>query len=135
MTEIKDLQEKIAALKLRLTETTTKDLSLVTLIKNWTGASASCGLQEFLNSVDTTADLGKWDEKDKVRVATLKLVDRARSFYDTTPELHLKKISWTDFKNVFLERFKDSRTANFYSLNYTVPNRDKRRLLEILLIG
>jgi hypothetical protein len=113
MTEIEDLREEIAALKLRLTETTTKDLSLVTLIKNWTGTSASCGLQEFLNSVDTTADLGNWDEKDKVRVATLKLVDTARSFYDATPELHQKEISWTDFKNVFLERFKDSRTDQF----------------------
>ena len=80
MTEIENLREEIAALKLRLTETTTKDLSLVTLIKNWTGTSASCGLREFLNSVDTTADLGNWDEKDKVRVATLKLVDTARSF-------------------------------------------------------
>ena len=61
-----------------------------------------------------------------MRVATLKLVNRARSFYDATPELHRKNISWTDFKNVFLERFKDSRNAIFYSLNYTVPNRDKK---------
>jgi hypothetical protein len=113
MTEIENLREEIAALKLRLIETTTKDLSLVTLIKNRTGTSASCGLQQFLNSVDTTADLGSWDEKDKVRVTTLKLVDTACSFYDATPEVHQKDISWTDFKKVFLERFKDSRTDQF----------------------
>jgi hypothetical protein len=91
----------------------TKDLSLVTLVQNWTGTSASCGLQEFLNSEDITADLRNWDEKDKVTVATLKLVDTALSFYDATPELHKKDIKWTEFKKVFLERFKDSRTDQF----------------------
>jgi len=84
----------------------------VTLIKNWTGTSASCGLQEFLNSVDTTADLGNWDDKDKVRAANLKLVDAAGSIYDATPELH-QDIKWTDFKKLFLDRFKDSRIDQF----------------------
>jgi hypothetical protein len=99
-TELETLRQEIAALKARLTKTMTKDLSLVTLVQNWTGTSASCGLQEFLNSVHTTADLKNWDEKDKVMVATLKLVDTARSFYDATPELHKKDIKWTEFKKL-----------------------------------
>jgi hypothetical protein len=104
MTEVETLRREVAALKTRLTEATAKDLSLVNLVQNWTGTSASCGLQEFLNSVDTIADLGNWDE-DKVRVATLKFVDTARSFYDATPELHKKDIKWTEFKKLFAERF------------------------------
>ncbi len=113
MTDIETLRKELAELKLKLTETTTKDLSLVTLIKNWSGTSATGSLQEFLNSVDTTADLGSWSEKDKVRITTLKLVDRARSFYDATPELHSADITWNDFKKILLERFRDPRTDQF----------------------
>ena len=135
MTKIENLRKEIAALKLRLTETTTKDLSLVTLIKNWTGTSASCGIQEFLNSVDTTADLGNWDEKDKVRVATLKLVDTARSFYTATPQFHQKDISWTDFKKVFLERFKDSRTDQFLFSQLQSVSRERNTALMFHVSG
>jgi hypothetical protein len=90
MSEMDTFRREVAALKAQLTQTTQKDLSLVTLIPNWTGTSASCDLQKFLNSVDTAADLGNWDEKDKIRVATLKLVDTARDFHDATSELIVK---------------------------------------------
>jgi hypothetical protein len=90
-----------AMLKARLNTATAKDLSLFTVILNWTGTSTSCGLQEFCNSVDTTADLGDWTDANKLRVATLKVVDTARACYDATPELHCMDIMWTDFK-VFL---------------------------------
>jgi hypothetical protein len=69
MTELEILRQEIAAFKAKLTETTTKDLSLVTLVQNWTGMSASCGLQKFFNSVDTTVDLGNLDEKARLEDA------------------------------------------------------------------
>ena len=68
-------------------------------------------------------------------MATLKLVDTARSFYDATPELHQKDISRTDFKKVFLERFKESRTDQFLFSELHSAQQGQRRLLEILLIG
>jgi hypothetical protein len=117
MSEIETLKRELAALKAQLTETMPKDLSLVSLIPSWTGTSASCDLQKFLNSVDTTADLGNWNERDKIRVATLKLVDTARDFYDATTELHNKDVTWTAFKKCFQDRFRDARTDQFHFLN------------------
>jgi hypothetical protein len=77
MTKLDYLRQEIPMLKAKLSNTTAKDLSLVILIPNWAGTSTSHGLQEFFNSVDTTVDLGNWTDADKIRVATLKLVDTA----------------------------------------------------------
>jgi hypothetical protein len=117
MSELDKLKGEVAALRAQLTQSIPKDLSLVTLIPSWSGTSASCDLQKFLNSVDTTADLGNWDEKDKIRVATLKLVDTARDFYDATTELHVKDVTWNAFKKCFQDRFRDARTDQFHFLN------------------
>jgi hypothetical protein len=62
ITEREILRHEIAALKARLIETKTKDLSFVTLVQYWTGTSASCAFQNFFDSVDITADIRNWDE-------------------------------------------------------------------------
>jgi hypothetical protein len=77
-TEMDAQKKQIATLQARL-DTTAKDMSLVTLIQTWSGTAKSVPLQGFINSVETTADIGNWTEKDKIRVMTLKLTDVARS--------------------------------------------------------
>jgi hypothetical protein len=57
MSEWDLLRRELAALKAQMSQTVSKDMSLVTLVKTWTGKSVSCGLQEFFNSVDTTGML------------------------------------------------------------------------------
>jgi hypothetical protein len=114
-TEIDTLRKQIATLQARL-DTTAKDMSLVTLIQTWSGTAKSVPLQGFINSVETTADIGNWTDKDKIRVMTLKLTDVARSFYDATPALHDKEVTWKNFKTAFENRFRDNRSDQYHFL-------------------
>jgi hypothetical protein len=113
--EIELLKRQIATLQARL-DTTAKDMSLVSLIQTWSGTAKSVPLQGFINSVETTADIGNWTEKDKIWVMTLKLTDVARSFYDATPALHDKDVTWQNFKAAFEKRFRDNRSDQFHFL-------------------
>jgi hypothetical protein len=67
---------------------TTKDLSLISLVPKWAGTGRLCSLNEFFESVQSAASLGNWSDRDKVRIASLKLTETARLFFNTTPELH-----------------------------------------------
>jgi hypothetical protein len=67
--------------------------------------------------VDATVNLGNWDEKEKVRVVTLKLFDTARSFYDAKPELHKKDITWTYYKELFWSDLRTPEQSNFSSIS------------------
>jgi hypothetical protein len=109
------LKKQIATLQARL-DTTAKDMSLVSLIQTWSGTAKSVPLQGFINSVQTTADIGNWTEKDKIRVMTLKLTDTARSFFDATPALHDKDVTWKNFKAAFENRFRDNRSDQYHFL-------------------
>jgi hypothetical protein len=113
--EIEALKKQIATLQARL-DTTAKDMSLVSLIQTWSGTAKSVPLQGFINSVETTADIGNWTETDKIRVMTLKLTDVARSFFDATPALHDKDVTWQNFKAAFEKRFRDNRSDQFHFL-------------------
>ena len=65
-----------------------KDLSLVSLDPKWSGAETAVPLDEFFASIDGTAQIGRWEPSDCIRIAGLKLKDAAGSFYNGCPELH-----------------------------------------------
>jgi hypothetical protein len=46
-------------------------------------------LHEFIEAVETAADVGRWSNEDKVRIETQKLTDATKAFYNKTPELHI----------------------------------------------
>jgi hypothetical protein len=48
-----------------------------------------------------------------VRIAALKLTDTARAFFNASPELHGRKVTWAEFKAVLHHRFRDPRTDQF----------------------
>jgi hypothetical protein len=48
------------------------------------------------------AKVGNWSETDKIQVAVLKLSETAKLFYNTALELHDKEVTWSKFKEVFL---------------------------------
>jgi hypothetical protein len=85
-----DLQARFEELQARL-DTTTKDLSLLTLVPRWAGTEKSGSLHEFLSAVENMAEMGNWSDKDKVRIATMKLEDAARVFVETAPEISAEK--------------------------------------------
>ena len=49
-----------------------------------------------------------------MRIATLKLTDVARAFYNGTLELHDQRITWAAYKTAFQNRFRDVRTEQFH---------------------
>jgi hypothetical protein len=45
---------------------------------------------------------------------TLKLTDAARAFFDASPALHEKDVTWKEFKAAFVDRFKDTRSDQYH---------------------
>jgi hypothetical protein len=47
-------------------------------------------------------------------VATLKLADSARAFYNGSLELHEPNVTWANFKPAFQRSFRDVRTDQYH---------------------
>jgi hypothetical protein len=95
-------------------QTSTKDLSLVSLVPKWAGTTNSSPLHEFFESIESASRIGNWSGDDMVRIATLKLTDTARLFFNASPALHSPDVTWEALKAAFLDRFRDPRTDQFH---------------------
>jgi len=49
-----------------------------------------------------------------VQLATLRILDPAKAFYNANLDLHVADIMWEGFKAAFRERFRDVRPDQFY---------------------
>jgi hypothetical protein len=94
--ELKRLRESLH----RGAPTVHKNLSLVSLVLKWSGTDVSISLDEFINSVEGSAEVGNWDDADKIQVAVLKLTHSAQ-FYNGCLELHTVDVTWPKLKSVF----------------------------------
>jgi len=83
-----------------------KDLSLISLVPKWPGLQSAVPL-EFFPGVEGSAQIGLWDETDRLRIAFLTLTNSAKMFYNGCPELHEENVTWQEFKSVFRRRFRD----------------------------
>jgi hypothetical protein len=92
-----------------------KDLSLVSLVPRWTGRESASPLEEFLSSIDSAVELGRWTAQDCVRVATLTFAGTAHSFYNTCSELHSNEFTWDTFKHVLGIGLETRLRINFIS--------------------
>jgi hypothetical protein len=113
MSQVAELQARVQELQSRL-DALTKDLSLLNMMPKWLGTEKSGPLHEFLSAVDNMADMGNWSERDKDRIATMRLEDAARTYVAAAPELRGPNVKWADFKAALLQRFRDTRTDNFH---------------------
>jgi hypothetical protein len=102
-----------------------KDLSLVSLIPRFSGAESGTPLEEFIESIDSAAQLGQWTSSDCARVAILKFAEPARSFYNTCSTLHTDEVSWERFKTEFRQRFRDAHTDQFHFLRLQTARKGK----------
>jgi hypothetical protein len=115
--QLAESKAEVARLRERLSigvPTVHKDLSLVSLVPRWSGAESATPLEEFIERIDSAAQLDRWTSADCVRVAILKLAEPARSFYNTCSDLHTNDVTWEKFKTVFGQRFRDTRTDQFH---------------------
>jgi hypothetical protein len=113
MSQVAELQARLEELQSRM-DSSTKDLSLLNLVPKWAGTEKSGPLHEFLTAVENMADMGNWSERDKVRIATMRLEDAARTYVAAAPEFRGPSVTWENFKTALLQRFRDTRTDNFH---------------------
>jgi len=111
-----------------------KDLSLITLVPKWTGTDAAVTLEEFISSIEISARIGRWEETDKVEVALLKQAGSAKTFYKGCSELHADGLTWSKFKTVFRNRYKDVHTDQYHYMKLQTARQTKGKILRRLPI-
>jgi len=107
--ELQQLRERMFT----ATPTIHKDLSLIALVTKWSGSESTVTLEEFFSSIEASARIGRWEEKDQVEMAILKLEHSVKTFYQGCAELHAEDVTWSRFKSVFRHRFRD-RPVSLY---------------------
>lgn len=112
--ELADSKAEIQRLRKRLAVGVHRDLSLISLVPKWSGLDSAIPLEEFFSNIEGSARLGHWEETDKIRAATLRLTDSARTFYNGCPELHDENVTWEQFKKEFRKRFRDVHSDQFH---------------------
>ena len=58
--------------------------------------------------------MGRWSQEDCVELATLRLLDPARAFYNANLDLHATEVTCESFKAAFRDRFREVRPDQFY---------------------
>jgi hypothetical protein len=70
-----------------------------------------------------------WEESDQIRIAVLKLTEAARLFYNGSPELHEKDVTWQKFKCVSSQRFRDTHTDRHHFMQLQTDRQKKNETL------
>jgi hypothetical protein len=115
--ELEESKAEIQRLRERMslgTPTVHKNLSLISLIPKWSGSDSTNSLEEFISTLEASARIDRWEPKDTVEIAVLKLEGSAKVFYQGCTELHTRDTSWNTFKEVFKKRYKDVHTDQYH---------------------
>jgi hypothetical protein len=117
------LQEQIEALEEKIAKLTAgasverhavKDISVASLIPEFTGRPGDLKVHEFLEAVNSVGGMGAWTEEDKKYAAKLKLGGTAKRFCLSNAELHDKSIIWSRFSAVLETRFRFVETDQYH---------------------
>ena len=84
--EIRRLRERLSS----TTHTVYKDLPLNSLVTKWSGPDTEVPLEEFFSRIEGSAQIGLWEESDKIRIGALKLTGAARFFIMDVPSFTRK---------------------------------------------
>jgi len=111
----------------------TKDLGVASLVEPWMGDSNSISVVEFFESINEAAEMGRLGNKDKVRLARLKLRGAARLFYSAQPELRADDVSYEDFRTAFVNQFQDKHTDQYHYARVQNASQEKNESPEVFL--
>jgi len=128
LTELNETKMELQRLRERMlagTPTVHKDLSLISLVQKWSGSESTVTLEEFFSSIEAAARIGRWEDKDQVEIAILKLTDSAKLFYLGCAELHAKDVKWDTLKEVFRSRFRDVHTDQYHYMKLQTARQSK----------
>ena len=130
------LQAKLAKSKIEIqklrehlcmgTPTVYKDLSLISLFPKWSGLESAVPLEEFFDSIESSAQVGRWNEIDRLRIATILLTETAEMFYNGCTELHEGNVNWEDFKSAFWRRFRDIRSDQYHFMKLQTARQGRK---------
>jgi hypothetical protein len=68
----------------------------------------------FFASIEIAAQIGQWEQADKLRIAVLKLTGASKKFYNGSSELHEEEVTWQEFKNEFRQSFRYILTDQYH---------------------
>jgi hypothetical protein len=111
----------------------TKDLGVASLVEPWKGDSNSISVIEFFESINEAAEMGRLCNKDKIRLARLKLRGAARLFYSAQPELRADDVLYEDFRTAFVNRFQDKHTDQYHYARVQNASQEKNESPEVFL--
>jgi hypothetical protein len=98
---------------------------LISLDPKWSGLETEVPLRVFLSNIEVSAQIGQWEERDKVKIAVFKLNDAAKLFYNGCPELHTEGVTWEAFKNSFSQRFRDVHSDKYHFMQLQTARQKK----------
>jgi len=107
------------------TPTVHKNLSLISLIPKWSGSDSTNSLEEFISTLEASARIGRWEPKNTIEIAALKLEVSIRVFYQGCTELHTRDASWNTFTEVFRQRYKDVHTDQYHYARLQIARQGK----------
>jgi hypothetical protein len=110
-------------------------LSLVSLIPKWSGTEKSVSVEEFLESVESSARIGCWSDLDKIQISILKISEVAKAFYSSSPELHNADISWENFKAKFCTDLETLEMISIILCDFRVRSRKEEKHPKSFWIG
>jgi hypothetical protein len=113
--------------------TATKEMWVANLVEPWKGDSNSIPVNEFFESLEEAAEMGWLTSKDKVRLARLKLRGAPRAFYSAQRQLKADYVTYEDFRNAFVNRFKDRHTDQYNYARLQNAVQDKNESPEAFL--
>ena len=117
------------------TPTVHKDLYLICLDPKWSGIESAVPLEEFFASIEGSAQIGRWEQADKLWIAVLKLTDSAKMFYNRCPEFHGENANWEEFKIAFWKRFRDVHSEQYNFMKMQTVRQGKNESPQELQIG
>ena len=74
--ELEESKSEIQRLRERMslgTLAVRKDLSLISLIPRWSGSDSTNSLEELISTLEASTQIGRWEPRDRVEIASLKL--------------------------------------------------------------
>jgi hypothetical protein len=86
------------------------DMSLISLVSKWSGLDSAFTLEEFFASIEASAIIGCWEERNKRAIAVLRLTGSAKVLHQGCAEIHEEGATWQTFKDAFRRRYKDVHT-------------------------
>jgi hypothetical protein len=112
------MEARIAQLEQQLKGLTlggkTKDLSLASSIKEWSGHSKAKPVTEFLTQIEQCARVSGWSENDLVNILKAKLTGEALQFVNGRDQLTDEHVTYEILKTALVDRFSEKLPARYH---------------------